>query len=346
MARSGILYSQVAAAASQLAEAGSVPTIDSVRAALGGTGSKSTIGPMLKRWKEAHQESVPSESTGLPAAIVDAVKIVYQLLQDAATDQVQAAVEQHREEMASVHRRLDEMLESERRLQRAHEALTAEHSRTLATLAECQKQLQISAMALTAAQATNEGLQQRLNDRTTECRSLRAEITQLHEQHANYEDVVAHERAAARREFDTRIAGFEKQLADRQESYEKQQTTITQQQALLAQSSVELSRVRDVLADKEEALSQMTLERDRHKDECQELATLGKEANRRADDMQAALIEAKGSAVAAEKHIQLLEAKLVSAAQAAEREKNALIDKLLAKTASKGEEANQKGPRK
>ncbi|GAI35436.1 MULTISPECIES: hypothetical protein [Herbaspirillum] len=129
---------------------------------------------------------------------------------------------------------------------------------------------------------------------------------------------------------------FEAQLADRQQSYEKQQTTITQQQALLAQSSVELSRVRDVLADKEEALRHMILERDRHKDECKQLATLGKEANRRADEMQAALIEAKGSAVAAEKHIQLLEAKLISAAQAAEREKNALIDKLLVKTVGQG----------
>ena len=38
MARAGILYSQVAKAASQLAAAGKAPTIDMVREALGDTG--------------------------------------------------------------------------------------------------------------------------------------------------------------------------------------------------------------------------------------------------------------------------------------------------------------------
>ena len=51
MGRAGILYSDVARVATQLVEAGNLPTVDTVRAALGGTGSKSTIAPYLKRWK-------------------------------------------------------------------------------------------------------------------------------------------------------------------------------------------------------------------------------------------------------------------------------------------------------
>ncbi|MDO8774232.1 MAG: DNA-binding protein, partial [Burkholderiaceae bacterium] len=50
MARAGILYSDVAKAASQLADSGKSPTVDTVRDAMGNTGSKSTIAPMLKRW--------------------------------------------------------------------------------------------------------------------------------------------------------------------------------------------------------------------------------------------------------------------------------------------------------
>ncbi|MDL2355123.1 MAG: DNA-binding protein [Pseudomonadota bacterium] len=34
------------------------PTVDNVREALGGTRSKSTIAPMLKRWKSEHQETI------------------------------------------------------------------------------------------------------------------------------------------------------------------------------------------------------------------------------------------------------------------------------------------------
>ncbi|MGC8146171.1 DNA-binding protein, partial [Salmonella enterica] len=80
MARAGILYSQVAKAASQLAAAGKAPTIDTVREALGDTGSKSTIAPMLKRWKTEHQEVVAGGDTGLPVDLVEAVKGVYQRL--------------------------------------------------------------------------------------------------------------------------------------------------------------------------------------------------------------------------------------------------------------------------
>ena len=46
MARSGVLYVHVAQAAARLVAAGHSPTIDRIRADLGGTGSKSTIAPL------------------------------------------------------------------------------------------------------------------------------------------------------------------------------------------------------------------------------------------------------------------------------------------------------------
>ena len=51
MARAGIIYSHVAKAAAALVAEGKNPTVDTIRAALGDTGSKSTIAPLLKRWK-------------------------------------------------------------------------------------------------------------------------------------------------------------------------------------------------------------------------------------------------------------------------------------------------------
>jgi hypothetical protein len=51
MARAGILYSDVARAATELAAKGEAATVDNVRKMMGDTGSKSTIAPMLKRGK-------------------------------------------------------------------------------------------------------------------------------------------------------------------------------------------------------------------------------------------------------------------------------------------------------
>ena len=54
MARSGVNYIDISKAAKAIQENNEEPTVDRVRALLG-TGSKSTIGPLLKRWKEATQ---------------------------------------------------------------------------------------------------------------------------------------------------------------------------------------------------------------------------------------------------------------------------------------------------
>src|SRR5690606_16674158 len=111
MARAGILYSHVAHAASRLTEAGTNPTVDNVRAALGSTGSKSTIAPLLKRWKAEHQQAVAQAEVGLPASLLDAMKCVYQDLQaelgreleqarTAHESALRAATEQMRHELA------------------------------------------------------------------------------------------------------------------------------------------------------------------------------------------------------------------------------------------------------
>ena len=57
MGRAGILYADVKQAAAKLLALGKNPTVDSVREELGSTGSKSTIAPLLKRWKAEQQEN-------------------------------------------------------------------------------------------------------------------------------------------------------------------------------------------------------------------------------------------------------------------------------------------------
>ena len=81
MARAGILYSHVAQAAAKLAAEGKNPTVDSVRLALGSTGSKSTIAPFLKRWKAEHEDVVLAQDAGVPRELLQVVKGLYESLQ-------------------------------------------------------------------------------------------------------------------------------------------------------------------------------------------------------------------------------------------------------------------------
>ncbi|MCK5923638.1 MAG: DNA-binding protein, partial [Methylococcales bacterium] len=88
MARAGVTYLEVTRAAETIQQQGQNPTVDRVLAHLG-TGSKSTLGPLLKRWKS---ENAGTADTGkLPDDVLMAVKDVHDRLQQDANDTIKQA---------------------------------------------------------------------------------------------------------------------------------------------------------------------------------------------------------------------------------------------------------------
>lgn len=333
MARAGILYSQVARAASQLVAVGKAPTIDTVREALGDTGSKSTIAPMLKRWKAEHQEVVASGDTGLPADLVEVVKGVYQRLQDDVAKQLEAANEAHEQAQTAMRNQREDALAAEAQLRQAHTTLVREHAQIQQTLVRCQQDLQINALALTAAQAENVGLQQRLADRATEVHALNQQLTQAHAQFEHFQEATARQRTEDRQGFEQRLARLEQENIAGQRRQEALHATLGQQQATFAHQVSEVERLRDALTEAHAELHQARSERNQQAAQLQELAVARTDAERRFDVAQQALIEAKAGVVAAGNQIEILGSQLVTAERKvdqAEREKGALIDKILA----------------
>lgn len=88
MARIGVTYFDITNAAQAVKERGHEPTVDRVREHLG-TGSKSTIGPLLKRWREQNGEAV--DASGLPGDLVEVVRSLHERLQRAADERVDQA---------------------------------------------------------------------------------------------------------------------------------------------------------------------------------------------------------------------------------------------------------------
>lgn len=339
MARAGILYSQVAKAASQLAAAGKAPTIDMVREALGDTGSKSTIAPMLKRWKAEHQEVVASGDTGLPVDLVEAVKGVYQRLQDDVARRLEAANEAYEQAQATVRNQRDAALAAETQLRQVHATLVREHAQTQQALVRCQQDLQTNALTLTSAQTENAGLLQRLSDRAAEAHALNQQLTQTRTQFEHFQEAAARQRAEERQAFEQRLARLEQENLAGQRRQEAQQVTLGQQEATLAHQKSELERLRDALTDAHNELQQVRLERNQQAVQLQELTAARADAERRLDLAQQALIEAKAGVAAAGKHTEMLESQLAAAerkADQAERDKSAWIDKILAQRPDNG----------
>lgn len=235
MARIGITYTEVEQAASLLAADGKNPTVDAVRAALGGTGSKSTLAPMLKRWKSAHREQ--AQQAGLPAELLDVVKGLHTHLQQEAYVQVQAAQTAATAVVAACRQQLEDANAATADLTGKRDVL----ERDLALEKARREQLEASNHALQLACATAEaksaGLMQRLTDRQIEVENVNRQLGQSRTQFEHYQEAVATQRATERQEAQQRCNQLEQDLGMLRRNLAELQKTLAQRETQLEQVS-------------------------------------------------------------------------------------------------------------
>jgi len=227
MARSGVLYLHVAQAATQLVAAGHNPTIDSIRVALGGTGSKSTIAPLLKRWKAAHPGTLAQAELGLPAELVLALKGLYEKVQAEAAVQLQQAVAAHQAEADALQ---EQFVERDAQLsvqEQQAQALAVATTRSQGLADTLQRQ----EIALASLGSEKTGLEQRLADRAAEAAALTRQLQQAREQFEHYQASVAQQRSDERQATEQRQQRLEHELAALRQRLLAQQTRLGELQA-------------------------------------------------------------------------------------------------------------------
>ncbi|SHM68469.1 replication region DNA-binding N-term [Duganella sacchari] len=213
MARAGVLYSHVAKAAAQLAAAGKNPTVDTVREAMGGTGSKSTIAPMLKQWKAQHEGEVAAAGAGLPADLLEAVQAVYQRVQEGAKAQIEHLRAEHNHAEQEAARAVEALHAEWRQLGAEREALAGELANVKATLARDQAARQKDAVAIATLESEKDGQAQRLADRAAEVRELAEQLAQARRQFEHFQDASATQRQEDKSAYEARIARTEQEAA-------------------------------------------------------------------------------------------------------------------------------------
>lgn len=226
MARSGILYVHVAAAATGLVAEGHNPTIDSIRAALGGTGSKSTIAPLLKRWKAAHPGTLAQPELGLPAELVLALKGVYEKVQAESALHCEQAAQAHRAEIAALQEQLQQAFVEQDALlnvqQQQDQALVVATTR----IQGLEETVQRQEIALASLSSEKRGLEQRLVDRVSEIAALTRQLQQAREQFEHYQASVAQQRTDERQSAEQRQHRLEHELTELRQRLLAQQTRL------------------------------------------------------------------------------------------------------------------------
>ena len=219
MARTGVTYFDIVQAADEVKNRGEEPTVDRVRAELG-TGSKSTIGPLLKRWRSETGNSV-ADTGGLPKDLVDALKALHERLQGEADQRIEQANAEHESTIEKLQQELVQArelvagrtqelrnLEQNFAASRAHaETLTRELQVSQASLAQSEYQREASDARVAELKSTIEELKQ-------ENRDIRAHFEYFQQRTADDRQQERDQFRAANEQLSGQVARFSQQLSD------------------------------------------------------------------------------------------------------------------------------------
>ena len=211
MARPGITYINVAKAAEIIVDQEKNPTVDRVLAYLG-TGSKSTIAPLLKQWKAEKSQIVDTSS--LPNDIIAAASSLYEQLQQTADLKVQQAKDNFQSQVNDWQKKLDEANEKIAHLQK----ITQQDSETQQILTAENDELKSHIEAMTIRIAKFEGelskVQEQLSDKKSIIQEQKDELQQMRFHFEHYQQQTAEERQREHDQFQTVTNQFDRYIAE------------------------------------------------------------------------------------------------------------------------------------
>ena len=252
MARIGVNYRDIEKAAVQITAQNKVPTVDGVRAILG-TGSKSTIAPLLKTWKErqAGEEGSPPKSK-LPGDLLISVNNLYEAINQQANEKIEKIQAHAKDEVESSRQALLQVQKANKELQsqliqRASliEKLQQENK---AVHKDLSKEQQAHALERNQHEASRE----RLSDRDQEVTRLHTQLKQAQQNLDHYRNTVQKQREQERAETERQRLAAEQAQQHMQQKIQTLQERLEHTEAALAS----MITSRDQLQDANQALTQ------------------------------------------------------------------------------------------
>ncbi|WP_445357148.1 DNA-binding protein [Microbulbifer sp. ANSA002] len=239
MARTGVTYLDIVQAAKAIKARGEEPTVDRVRAQLG-TGSKSTIAPLLKRWRSEFASN--TDSSGLPRDLVDALKGLHQRIQEAASKQVEELQQEFLVQEKEITSQLEELRVTSN--QQAASIRDLEHrlSSTEAEKRRFKQSLQETQTALEKSEYQKQEALQRIAEQKVMIEEIKQENRDVREHFEHFQQRTANDRQYERDQYRSaaeqlkgQIAVLTEQLTLSERRFNEQELLYKQGQALIAE---------------------------------------------------------------------------------------------------------------
>jgi len=213
MARAGITYHDVAKAAEAIKIQNQEPTVDRVREHLG-TGSKSTIAPLLKRWRSDNGEV--ADVSGLPNDLVEVVKALHERVQQMADQRITQSSDEFKASNDQLRKELTEARNSIVQLTDRQQDLNAQLSQITEAKALQGKSLEDVRIKLATAEAQRDEALSRTADLKESVAEFKQENKDIRDHFEHYQQRTAEDRQQEREQFHVVNQGLRDQIQDLQ----------------------------------------------------------------------------------------------------------------------------------
>jgi len=200
MARTGINYIDVSKAAQALLDEGKNPTVERVRVYLG-TGSNSTISPLLSRWKQENSQS--NDTEGLSSGILRAVKAINESLQQSADLKIEEVKEEGETQVLEAKDKLDKAIIQIEQLTCDNKELKSQLELNQSNNTELRNQLETERIKVAHLSTENEEIKTQFKLAKSTIQEQKQELQQVRESAEHYQTQSAEDRQRERDQYQT-----------------------------------------------------------------------------------------------------------------------------------------------
>jgi chromosome segregation ATPase len=218
MARAGVNFIQVSKAAEALTARGLVPTVERIRQELG-TGSSSTLAPLLKQWKALQGEAVNVK--GLPGDLIEVVRSLHERMQSVADVKIETMEAEKDRIIANLRVVLSEANIAVTQLKNQQQRLETELQSMSTQYQSTAKELDTSRMSEEVLRTQQAVSKEHLIEIKTANEELKRENRTIREQVEHYQQHIALDRQQEREQFRTTTQQLQNQVDQTLQQYQK-----------------------------------------------------------------------------------------------------------------------------
>ena len=238
MARAGVNYVDITDAAEAIKNQGKEPTVDRIREYLG-TGSKSTIAPLLKRWRSKFNEK--PDISDIPNDLIQALKALYKQIQTLADQKIEQArlefkteTDQHQLELNAAINEITLLTDNQENLQQRQQSLSDENS-------ELKLTLESTKIALASSELQEKNSKSRLTELKSSTEELKQENRDIRDHFEHYQQSVSEDRQQERELFRISNQQLQEQLTSQINQLTRLEKLYSEQTKVLDQNQADMA---------------------------------------------------------------------------------------------------------